>query len=203
MKALGYFFMTVGYLATVFVFSFGIMGLIYDVGILLVILMCLFLWLFMGFPFLLLGRYCLMKNGGQRVSIFGLKIDLNNNFLDRFNAYVNTQKDKVNTSFIDKAKTNSTTKINDLKQEVHVKENYAVDYEIKLIKLAKENDGYVSRVDVVLAFNIPSKKAQFIIDELYAEGLFDIHLTKNGSTLYKLRNYCSAEERETASSLLD
>jgi len=75
------------------------------------------------------------------------------------------------------------------------------DYEIKIIRLAQENDGFISRVDVVLLLNISSKKAQLVIDELYAGGVFDIQLTENGSTLYKLRNYCSSEERQTASSL--
>jgi len=75
------------------------------------------------------------------------------------------------------------------------------NYELKIIKLAKEKDGLISRVDVVLALNISSKKAQLIIDELYAEGLFDIQLTEKGSTLYKLRNYFSSEERQTASSV--
>ena len=120
------------------------------------------------------------------------------------------RKSKVQNANIIESNVEMTATANMAKSNTHVNSGSGTDasientdYEIKLIKLAKENDGYVSRVDVVLAFNIPSKKAQFIIDELYAEGLFDIHLTKNGSTLYKLRNYCSAEERETASSLLD
>jgi len=88
-----------------------------------------------------------------------------------------------------KASSNTTTNVEE------------TDYEVKIIKLAHEKDGLISRVDVVLSLNISSKKAQLIIDELYADGLFDIQLTENGSTLYKLRNYCSSEERQTASSL--
>jgi len=135
--------------------------------------------LFIALPCLFLGRHFIRKSKEQNAIFAKLKTEMASNIKDsKSNTHVN----------VDTRTDNSIEKTN---------------YEIKLIKLAREKDGYISCIDVVLELNISSKKAQSIIDELYAEGLFDIHLTKNGSTLYRLRNYCSSEDRQTATSLLD
>lgn len=70
-----------------------------------------------------------------------------------------------------------------------------------LLKIAQQKNGMLSVADVAIALEMTTEDAKHLIDKLYYKGVFELQITDNGATLYKLVNFSSDEDRSTAKPL--
>lgn len=74
-------------------------------------------------------------------------------------------------------------------------------YKIEALKLAKQQSGIITVVDIAVELNIPVETANRIIDELYSYELLEVVVTEKGAMLYKIRNYYEKEDIITNSAV--
>jgi len=73
--------------------------------------------------------------------------------------------------------------------------------ESSLLKLAQDKQGIISVADVAINLQISADDAKQLIDHLYYRGIFELQITDNGASLYRLVDFSDEKDRATANNL--
>lgn len=67
-----------------------------------------------------------------------------------------------------------------------------------ILKLASQNEGYVTPVDVAVASNLTLEEANNVLDQLKRKGYATLRIADNGSYVYQFDGVLNREQRKQA-----